>query len=175
MVKEGCSEDAVFFTQILMLLAAIAGETIFKMSFNISTVGAFMGLFFVSIWRFKVMGINVWEGFDSLVLPMIYFFFFAGVGGFLKTEQFVALGTSVTALFGYWLYFFLKGHYRRFFWYKSGKLGFLFWSVCFYFSTVMLVLDFLQTKKVYWSEIWWIALLIASAGAIYFRSELYKK
>lgn len=175
MVKESYPEEDIFSTQILMFLGGIALEMLFKRILGITVFGAFLGVLLVSFWRFKVLEINTWEGFDCLTLPIIYFFFFGGIGLFLYTWQWAALGYSVTASFGLGLYLFLKDRYRRFFWYKSGKTGFLFWSICFYLSAVLLVLDFVQTKKLYWSEVLWMALLGVSAGAIYHRSELYKK
>lgn len=175
MLKESHSEEDIFSTQILILLGGIVFEILFKMGLGINIFGAFLGILTVSIWRFKILAINFWEGLDWLVLPIIYFFFFGGVGLFLNSWQLTVLSYSATSLLGFGLYLFLKNRYRRFFWYKSGKTGFLFWSICFYFSAVLLVIDFLQTKKVYWSEVLWIGLLASSAGAIYYRAELNKK
>jgi len=175
MIKESYLEKDIFSTQILILLGGVIFEILFKMSLGIIVFGAFLGILMVSAWRFKILAINFWEGLDWLVLPIIYFFFFGGIGLFLNSWQWTAFGYSATSLLGLGLYLYLKKHYRRFFWYKSGKTGFLFWSICFYFSAVLLVLDFLQTKKVYWSEVLWIVLLTSSAGAIYHRAELNKK
>jgi len=175
MIKENLAEEDIFSSSVLIFLAGISFEILLSKLLGIKIAGAFLGIFLVSLWRFKIIGINVWEGLDSLALPIIYFFFFGGLGEFLSKGDFRVLCYSLIATIGWGILTYLKSRYRRFFWYKSGKTGFLFWSICFYFSSVLLVLDFYQTKRLYWSEVLWVILIFASTGAIYRRAELNKK
>lgn len=175
MIKDDFPEEDIFSTSILLFLGGLCFEILFNKMLGIKIMGAFLGFFLVSLWRFKTIGLNFWEGLDHLSLSIIYFFFFGGLGSFLTNNNLFFLGYSLTALIGEGIYLFLKNRYRRFFWYKSGKTGFLFWSLCFYFSSVLLVLDFWQNKRLYWTEVFWLALILISTGAIYFRAELNKK
>lgn len=124
-LKEDYTENQIFSTAFYALLGAgvlgiIADNFASLWSFWLSLAGGVAG-FSLGILRFKMRPFEVIEAAvpGGLVLTSNYFFY-----NFLITKNphsFIAL-VIVLILSG--LFFIFDKHYKRFTWYKSGKIGF---------------------------------------------------
>jgi hypothetical protein len=83
-------------------------------------LGTFLGFSF-GVWKFKMRG---YEVFDALVVSMLPWMSFI----FLKDSVVNSLLSSfigfIAILFFISIYYFLDLNYKRFTWYKSGRIGF---------------------------------------------------
>lgn len=131
----------------------------------------FLGaIFAVKAWTFRFK-INVWEILDALVLPWLFFLFFGGMGLFLKTANFLDLEFSLISAVGFAVLGFSQKRYRSFAWYKSGKIGFLFWEVSLVVFSLFSILAFFRRDALYWERFILVLLSLLSAGVLYYRSE----
>jgi hypothetical protein len=170
-IKEGWREQEIYSTSLFLLFAGLVFSKLANKFFEIPKEGAFLGVILMAAWRFKSLNKNIWEGFDSLTLSLLYFLIFGGIGIFLNTKIFLDLAWLGIGILGLGLYQYLKTHYRRFSWYQSGKIGFLFWAICFYCSFSLLILDFFQREGLYLSKLIWLGLIVLSIFSIVRRSK----
>lgn len=132
---------------------------------------AFLGtVLSVELWsmHFKV---NIWEVFDALSLPLLFFLLLGGIGGFLSSGNFWDLQYFGVGIFGLGAWKFSKEKYRSFSWYKSGKIGFLFWGVSFIVFLLLSLLDFIEGNTLYFELLVSIFIALFSAVMIYLRAE----
>ena len=132
---------------------------------------AFLGVALsVKLWstRFKV---NIWEVFDALSLPFLFFLLFGGIGSFLGSGNFWDWQYFGVGLLGLGVWKFSKEKYRSFSWYKSGKIGFLLWGVSFVVFLLLSLLAFIKGDALYFELLILIFIALFSAMMIYFRAE----
>lgn len=125
-LRDDYVHDKIFISGFTLLGAGILGSYIFQLLmiyfpsnsiFNNSGLwfwGGILGFtlgFLINQYRFKF---RVFEAFEASVVTVL--FFFAIVAQNLVIVVFMALLLI--------LYFYLQRNYRKFSWYKSGKLGF---------------------------------------------------
>jgi len=171
-LKEDYSQEDIFGLTLLVVVFCLFFYwlPIFFWDQSLSLPFAFAGGFLaVKVWssRFKM---KVWEVYDALAPSVLIFLFCGGIGEFLISGSAWAGGYVVISLFGWIFWKFLRKRYRSFSWYKSGKIGFLFWAVCFLIFVLLLLLAFLRKDGLYFKLLIFSEALF-SAGIIYFRSE----
>lgn len=171
LIKEGYSEQEIFATNLFMLFSGIVFARLAQITIGSPEIGAFVGAVSIAVWRLKAQNKDIWEGLDTLTLPCQYFLISAGVGLFLTFGNLLYLIYSAIGLTGLFLYLFLKKRYRRFAWYKSGKIGFLFWAMSIFLSLALLVLDFFLRSGLYLTKIFFGIWLFLSAYLIFKRSR----
>lgn len=189
-LKEDYKEEVIFRTTLSALASGLflsrllfvllnLGE--FGLSFrnfftlnysnNFYFAGGLFGVILAIIWQVKRSKGNAWEVLDALVMPFLYYLIFASVGFFLTKGNgwdLVYLGMGMA---GFILYPLSQKNYRSFSWYKSGKTGFLFTFFGLIYCLVFLGLAFLKNDALYLYRFIWLFLALASAGALYYRSE----
>lgn len=171
LTAEDYKEQDIFTANILMVLAGVTFGMLTDALVGKPVIGAIFGVFLISVWRFRILGENVWEGLDSLSLSWLFFLFFGGIGLYLTGGNIFYFGYSLIGTAGFVIYPVIKKSYRRFSWYKSGKTGFMFWAISFFCFFFLLVLDFWLNSGLYLTKVFWLAGLLSSIGAIYYRSK----
>lgn len=173
-LKEDYKEEEIFgltlFIAVCCLFFSWLSAFLFSSSrffFPLAFLGAVLA---VKLWalRFRV---NIWEVFDAMSLPFLYFLFFGGIGSFLKSGYFWDLGYVGVSLLGFVVWEFSRGKYRSYSWYKSGKIGFLFWEVSFIVFLLLSGLAFFKKNALYLEVLILIPMTLLSAGIIYYRAE----
>ena len=138
---------------------------------NFYFAGGLVGVVLAIRWQVKRSKGNVWEVLDALVFSFLCYLIFGNFGFFLTRGNrwdLVYLGIGVA---GFILYSLSQKNYRSFSWYKSGKTGFIFTFFGLIYSLVFLGLAFLKNDGLYLYRFVWFFLALASAGALYYRSE----
>ncbi len=138
-----------------------------RLSFPFAFLGAVAAVVLWS-YRFKT---NVWEMFDALALPLFNFLILGGIGQFLKSGNWWEFQYPLSAIISYMVFSYSKRRYRSFFWYKSGKIGFLFWQASLAVFFLLSVLAFFQGNALYWERFILILLFLLSAAVLYNHSE----
>jgi len=138
---------------------------------NFSPAGAFWGMVLILIFLSRRFKKNLWEIYDSFSLATLYFLFLGGLGNVIKTQNPTDAFYVVVGVLGFLFYTFWRDKYRSWPWYKSGKIGFLFWADSFYTFLALLVLALLRGNSLYFEELSLIISLVVSLAVIYSRSE----
>lgn len=141
---------------------------------GLGLVSAFLGITLsVFVWS-KGVHRNIWEVFDTFCFPVLYFFIFGGIGLFLVGFDFWELRYLGVGLVGLIYYLYATKRYRSFSFYKSGKIGFLFWSTSLVLFSLLCVIDilaFIEKTGLYWQSISHLIIVLFSTGIIYWRAE----
>lgn len=174
-LKEDFPEEEIYKLTLLLLTSSLIFSRIFGLMVNLPPLGVFIGAVLALIWREKGWQKKFWEELDHLSLAWIYFLFFGGIGKFLSDNNIWSLSYLIISLVGYSLYLFFKKKYRSFLWYKSGKTGFLFWSLSGYFFFCFFLLDFFLSSDLYWERWLWFLAFVSTLIIIYFRAERHFK
>ncbi len=124
-LKEDYTQNQIFTTAFYILLGLVFGNILADALlpiwlFWLSFLGASLGMF-LGIYRFKL---RVFEVVEATVIGGLVLLFANYIFDWLVTKQlFSGLGAVIIILLmtAFW---FLNKHYKRFTWYKSGKVGF---------------------------------------------------
>lgn len=124
-LKEDYSSEIIFRTFLIIVSAAFLGWMLSRNLFDkwffwFEFVGAILGLL-VSVTRMRM---KVYETLEAVVissLPLVALFFFASSVKASSLTSFIAFLISLLLIF---VYYVLDSHYKKFTWYKSGKIGF---------------------------------------------------
>lgn len=138
---------------------------------NFSPLGAAFGAFLPVIWSLKAKKKNYWEVLDWTCFCLLIFLVFGGLGAFLTTGQWLALGYLALGFLGLGLFGWLRRRYRSFVWYKSGKTGFLAGALSSFIFWGSLVLAIARDSRLYLEPVISLLLAVISLGVIYYRSE----
>jgi len=168
---------SLFFSRLfylvshLQILNSSPVSWFFPQDFGFSLAGAFLGAVLAVNWRASKWEKNAWEVLDALVLPFFYFLILGGTGYFLTKGNWWSLAYVGLGLLGRLSYPWLKGSYRSFAWYKSGKTGFLISIYGFGLFFSFFSLAILKKGGLYLDN--WLGLFLASVFliALYYRSE----
>lgn len=173
-LKEDYHEEEIFSLTLLSLLAAVlVAKTLGVVTASpsgFSLAGAFWGTVLAIKWYVLEIKKDVWEVFDSLALPLFGFLFWGGVGLFLTNGRWQDLFLLAAGVLGRPVFNYLQSHYRSFSWYKSGKIGFLFWASSFLFFLTVFGVAFDRKNHLYWESSLWLLTSAASAAILYYRS-----
>lgn len=171
-LKEDYPEEEIFTLSLLILVSGIIFSALFYWFFGFLALGAFLGAVFSLFLKLKLGKKSVWEGFDALTFSWLYFAFFGGLGLFLAIGDYWMLSYCAAGILGGLWYWLMKKKYRSFGWYKSGKLGFLFWAESAFFALFFSGLAFLRNNTLYCYEGFvWLVLFFTCLVIIYIRSE----
>lgn len=172
-LKEDYKEDEIFGMTLFILLCSLlfAWAPVYLLdSIKFSLFSSFFGaVTAVVLWSFRFK-VNTWEILDALAFPLTYFLLLGGLGEFLKTGDFWEFEFSVAGILALLLFDYSKKKYRSFSWYKSGKIGFLFWETTACVFLLLSILAFLRGSTLYLERIIYIAIFLGSLGVIYYRS-----
>lgn len=186
-LRDDCKEEEVLgITLISLIVSALLSRLFFillNISFfdssstwlsshgvNFSVFGAFWGTVVSLLYLSSKLKKNVWELFDSFSLTIVYFLFFIGLGLATKTLKIENLSLVVLGIGGWIFFSFWRKKYRSWSFYKSGKIGFLFWANSVYLFFSILLLALLKKDGLYWEKLGWVLSLIFSLVVIYNRS-----
>lgn len=175
LIKEDYRDEDIFGVCLCGLLGGIFFGYLCQRLIKMPILGAFWGSVLLVVWRLKSFSKNVWEVLDCFTLPWFYFLFFAGLGLFLTNFEYFNLAFILISLIGFYFLTFFKKKYRSFSWYKSGKVGFVFWACSFCSFFLLLGLDFFGKSGLYWTEFLWLVSAAVAAVIIYYRAEVRKK
>lgn len=171
-LKEDYHEEEIFTLSLLIFVSSLIFSAVFYRFLGFPALGAFLGVALSLFVKLKLSKKSVWEGYDALTFSWIYFALFGGLGLFLAIGDYLMLSYAAAGLLGGFWYWFMKKKYRSFGWYKSGKLGFLFWAESAFFSLFFSGLAFLRNNTLYCYEGFvWLVLFFACFVVIYIRSE----
>lgn len=168
-LREDHKEDEIFSTTLAAFFLAGIAAYFFSRFLSFGLAGGFLGIVAaVCLRHFNKP--DIWEIFDSFALPLQFFLMAFGIGDFLSNWQWFNLLYLAVGVIGLFSYLYLKPNYRSFFWYKSGKNGFLFWSVGFFNSLLLFILAFFGQDALYFNRLLYGIIVIASVAVVYFRS-----
>jgi hypothetical protein len=123
-LKEDYASEIIFKTAFNILLGILVGLLLaIKLPFWflwISTLGAGIGLA-VSVQRYKVRNYETLEASVISLLPFLALLFLKDS---VLTSSLVSFIAFLATLVFISLYYYLDLHYKKFTWYKSGKVGF---------------------------------------------------
>lgn len=188
--REDYPEEEILTFTIYLFLTSLIGARIFYIAENFpvfglyfdkwlfwskypgfSFIGAFLGGgFFLNYWVKKKKW-DLWLLADKTVIIFFLVQMIGGIGLVLSTVNrfdFIRL-LIVTGLF--FLSYYLLGHYRKFVWYKSGKIGFV---ACFGLALYFLffgLLEFFKRNGIYWDIFIFPVFSIISFLFLYRRSK----
>lgn len=173
-LREDYREEEIFGLTLFILAGSLlftwVSAFVFGSSrpfFSLAFLGAVLS---VKLWslRFKV---NIWEVFDALSLPLLFFLLLGGIGSFLRSGNFWDWQYFGVAILGLGVWKFSKEKYRSFSWYKSGKIGFLLWGVSFIVFLLLSLLAFVEGNALYFELLILVFIALFSAVMIYLRAE----
>ena len=124
-LKEDYFENQIFTVGFYIFFFVFLGDVVARFFasnywFWFSFVGMLVGLGIAS-WRYKMRIFELLEaGVVALFAPIILFLFYDGITARHAASFFAIAGVGL--LIG--LYYFLNIHYKKFSWYKSGRIGF---------------------------------------------------
>jgi len=188
-LKEDFLDEEIITFTIFIVIFSLLGGRIFYIVDNFSyfgvnlarwvlftrfpgfaLTGAYLGaVSFTTYWS-KKKNWDFWVLLDSLTFALLVSFLIGDFGLFLShtlalpLKFFLALAVLVFALF-------IKGRFRKFIWYKSGKPGFVAASSTAVFFLGNLVLDFWVKGGLYLEMVAALAIVFLALGALYQRSE----
>ncbi len=145
---------SLLFLVLSGLLNYLVSLTSFKLSFLVITLSLILVvyLFFqVSNWRF-------WAVMEALIVPGLITWLMVSFGDWY---QMGAVALTLLSLF-YWQ------NYRRFSWYPSGKIGFLFLICLVQLGIIQIALDFWQNRLIELAS--WVVVFWLSIAGIIFRA-----
>ena len=144
-LREDYIESLVFNSAFYIILGTSLGAflaiQLFPSSwFWFSLLGALSGLW-LSIWRYKLKFFEVLEAFVPSSLITLTLFFFLD---FLVRADIFSLALVLNTAFLFCMYYFLSLNYKKFTWYRSGRIGFsgLFTSGLFFLIRTFIALLF---------------------------------
>ncbi len=124
-LKEDYTQNQIFTAGFYVLLGIACGSILADNSFSelwfwASFAGGVIGLA-LGIWRFRL---RFFETLEAAVLSELILFLIVFLLSLVKKfSQITLLGTlAIIVLIG--LFIFLDAHYKKFSWYKSGRVGF---------------------------------------------------
>ena len=161
---------ALIFTASLLWFLQTYGDSLFN-RWLLAFAFFFWGIVFgAKIWSAK-RKINVWEVLDGLALTLVCFLVWGGflLGWLVKEKLALFLFLAGGILGG--LFQYSKKRYRSFYWYKSGKTGFLFWQSGGVFFLCLFLLAFFNKNGIYFERLVLGFSLLACFCVLYFRSE----
>ena len=124
-LKEDYSSDIIFSSGMAILLGILLGTTLARIFvpqwfFWTSLFGGILGMFLM-ILKYKLKFYEVLESLILAGMPVVSLIFFKDSVGTSSLSSFLAFVASLVLIFlAYWL----DLNYKRFSWYKSGKIGF---------------------------------------------------
>ena len=124
-LKDDFSSTAIFnsaFTIIFLVIAGflIAVKFMPQWWFWFSFVGALTGV----VLSLSKLSLYKYETIEAGTLGFLVWISMMSLNEYLKTTQFLSLVGLFVVLFLFLVYFVLDKHYKRFSWYKSGRVGF---------------------------------------------------
>lgn len=124
-LKEDYADEVVFSSAFLILGSALLLNLVSQKFFPgwwfwASTLGAVVG-FLGAVIRFKLM---VFETIEALVISGLSWLSLVFLQDSISSSSAPSLGGFLATFFLVGLFFFLDAHYKKFSWYKSGKVGF---------------------------------------------------
>lgn len=171
-LREDYPEEEIFTLSLLIFVSSLVFSAVFHRFFGFPALGAFLGVALSLFFKLKISKKSIWEGFDALTFSWLYFAFFGGLGLFLATGDYLMFSYLAAGILGVFWYWLMKKKYRSFGWYKSGKLGFLFWAESAFFALFFSGLAFLRNNTLYCYEGFiWLVFFFACLVIIYIRSE----
>lgn len=124
-LKEDYSSDIIFKTASTILLGILVS---WLLSLRFYATGFLWFVFFggvlglsLAVYRYRVMFYETLEAFVAASLPWLSFLFLKDSVRASSLTSFLAF---LTILFFIFIFYYLDIHYKRFTWYKSGKIGF---------------------------------------------------
>jgi hypothetical protein len=124
-LKEDYFVDNVFTTAVYVIIAATISQVIsnrffpqwwFWAGFFAVLIGLTLG-----IYRYKFRIIELVEALLLSLIPVLIMIF---LYQFISKQNIIDLFVSLYLLFLIFTFYFLNKHYKRFAWYKSGRIGF---------------------------------------------------
>ncbi len=124
-LKEDYSQGIVFSTGFLILSGVALGSLISAIFFRewwfwLSLLGIVLGGGF-AIFKFKLRGFEVFDATVVAILPWLLVVFLSDS---VEAKSIYSLGGFFVILAVYLLYHFLNTSYKKFSWYRSGRVGF---------------------------------------------------
>lgn len=188
-LKEDYREEEILTFTIFVALVGLAGARIGFCLFNFEEFvspwkwvlfNRFPGFSFLTgilasmaaiFWWVRKRSWDFWLLADSATFASLWGFGFAGIGLFLSNGALKDLYRIFLIVFTLGLAHIFAKRYRKFIWYKSGKLGFVACSTTAIFFAGYFFLDFLTKTAIYWESVLALFLAILALGFLYQRSE----
>lgn len=124
-IKEDHASEVIFSAGTFVILGIILGYFVSARFFKewffwLEFLGGSLGLGF-SIIRFKI---RPYEAIDAFVISLVPWLALTFVKDSIVNSSLISFIAFLACLAAIFVYFFLEGRYKSFFWYRSGKVGF---------------------------------------------------
>lgn len=172
---EDLEDEEIYKLTLNILFSAVLMEILTYKLLNISAIGSVVGAVAMIILYFHNRRNIIWDGFESLTIPIFVMNIFRGIGMFLNFSRIIFLGYVVLGVLGIFFSIWMRKKYRSFAWYKSGKPGLVFWASCVFATVGQFAIEILNTHTLYLNYIIYPLILAGSLGVIIYRSEFKKK
>jgi len=172
-IKEDYISTQIFTTSFGILLCILIGSIVSHMFapswwFWLEFLGVVTGLF-LGIFRFRIRFFEVGEALVLSLLPWLSTIFLYDS---VKNRNIYSYISFIFIIFMISLFYFLDARYKKFSWYRSGRVGFSGGVVlCVFFLTRMIVALFIPTVLSFQGtyEAYLSGLVAISAGVVVFR------
>jgi hypothetical protein len=189
-LKEDYSEEDILSFTIDLFLASLIGARLLYIIENLnffglnilnwflwgkypgfSLLGAIIGGGLLFYYWTKKKRWDLWLTFDKTVIAFFTIQLIGGIGLFISSASMFDLARLITnfVLLGFSAY--LTKNYRKFIWYKSGKLGFVAGSCFGLYFLLLGVLELFKRNGIYLDRIIFPILAIICFFIVYRRSE----
>lgn len=189
-LKEDYQEEEILTFTLYLFIGAILGARIVYILSNFSAFG-----FSVSSWLlwtrypgFSLLGAilgggvllyywskrkqwDLWLVGDKLIFVFLSAQILGSLGGYLSTASFFYLVMLILSTFILGVCWLMNQHYRKFLWYKSGKVGFVACVGFFFFFLGLSLLEILTKSGIYFEKLVYPLLSAITIGLLCKRSE----
>jgi hypothetical protein len=156
-LKDDYSSHQIFTLGFYSLTGLIIGFIISRYSlenywFWISMIGSFAGLLIGSL-RFKMKFFEIFEAWTIGSLSILSLVYIYLICFDFSVEQIIHL---LSILLLVWIFFYISGKYKRYVWYRSGKVGFSGLAVAgfyFIFRSSFYAFSVIMVRGVIWEVI----------------------
>lgn len=151
-------QEVVKMSILSLILSGALYYLVSRFSLRLSFTAGLLGLVLVIYFFAQQNNWRFWAVVESLSVPGLVVWLLVSFGNWFQ------MGAAIVVLLSnlYWQ------NYRRFSWYPSGKIGFLFLIDLVQFSVIRIGLDFWQNRLIELAS--WVVVFWLSVAAIIFRA-----
>lgn len=156
--KDYPQQEVVKMSFLSLILSGVLYYLVSRFSLQLSFTAALLGLVLVVCFFTRQNSWRFWAVLESLSVPGLVTWLLVSFGDWFQ------MGAALVVLLSnlYWQ------NYRRFSWYPSGKVGFLFLVDLVQFSVIRIGLDFWQNRLIELAS--WVVVFWLSIAGIIFRA-----
>lgn len=124
-LKEDYSEDQIFSLAFFSLLGGLLGFVLSRFVFGeFSFWLVFLGVSGAFVLFYKKNKFMFYEYLEGVIKALLFFLSLLSISYSILEKSFMGLILFVAVFLVFSLYFFLSKSYKKFTWYRSGKIGF---------------------------------------------------